>query len=122
SELLIIPDKGKLTSLGISLYELEQLVRNSNVKLGNLLIREGQYQYNVQVDSELKDIRDIENLYLRKAGRVFKLSELAEVVERPQKRAGIVTVNGQDAIAMAIIKQGDVQMNDLKEALNNLVD
>jgi multidrug efflux pump subunit AcrB len=121
SEIVILPNMEKLQSLGISLGELEQLVTQHHVQLGSLIIRDGQYQYNVHVDSELRDIRDIQQLYLHKDGKVHQLCTLAIVEERMQKQAGMVTMNHQSAISLAIIKQGDVQMNQLREALHTLI-
>lgn len=121
SEILIIPHQAKIAALNITMADIEQVIRDHNFKLGNLLIRDGQYEYNVQVDSEITNIRDLEALHINREGQVFKLSELAEVREQPRQRKGLVTFNGQDAISMAIIQQGDAQMRDLKESLAHLM-
>lgn len=55
SELLILPDNQKLRSLGINQESLVRLVESSNIKLGNLLIRDGQYQYNIRFSSTLQN-------------------------------------------------------------------
>ena len=41
-ELLIVPDRKKLESLGISEQTLENALQRNNIKLGNLTIREGE--------------------------------------------------------------------------------
>lgn len=121
AELLIIPDLQKIGALNISHKDIEQLISNNNIKLGNLLIKDGQYEYNVQIDTEITNIRDLGELILNREGQLFKLNELAQIIERPQQRRGIVSIDGQDAITMGIIQQGDAQMRSLKTALNDLI-
>lgn len=121
SEILVIPDIQKLNALKLSLQDLENALYNNNVELGNLLIQDGQYQYNVRFSSTLKNIRDIMEVYLRVDDRIFQLKDLAEVIEHPQKRSGMITSNGKDALALAIIKQSDAQMMVLEDKLNWLV-
>ncbi|RED94936.1 efflux RND transporter permease subunit [Marinoscillum furvescens] len=122
SDILIVPDEARIRALNITMGDIEQVIRDHNFNLGNLLIRDGQYEYNVQVDSEINDIRDLETLHIKREGQVYRLSELAEIREQPRKRKGLVTLNGQDAISMAIIQQGDAQMRELKSSLTRLLE
>ncbi len=120
-ELLIIPDNQKLESLGITQDNLENQIENNNIKLGNLLIRDGQYQYNIRFSSTLQNKKDIENIYLKVDDRLLQLKDVARVVEHPQKQKGKVLYNGQDAVTIAVIKQSDARMADLKKKLNDLI-
>lgn len=120
-ELLIIPDKQKMEALGISLSTLEEAIRKNDIRLGNLLIHNGQYQYNIRFTSTLKTKRDIENIYLKVEGRLMQMKELVAVKDQVQKRKGLVTSGGTLAITMAIIKQSDARMFDLKKELYSLV-
>lgn len=121
SELLILPDSKKMEALGISQEMLENSIKKNNVKLGSLLIRDGQYQYNIRFSSSLQDKRDIENVYLKVDKRLLQLKDIAQVIEHPQKQKGKVTSNGKDAITMAVIKQSDARMSDLEKKLNSLL-
>lgn len=120
-ELLVVPDMEKLEAIHITIEQLEGLIRAGNVNLGNLLIRDGQYQYNVRFNSTLSNKRDIEDLYIRIQDRLLQLRDVATVIEHPQARKGLVTFNGKDAVSMAIIKQTDARMGDLKQKLEDLV-
>ncbi|WP_434035520.1 efflux RND transporter permease subunit [Formosa sp. 4Alg 33] len=121
SEILIIPNLEKLHSLGLSLDALESVITNADVDIGNLSIKDSQYQYNIRLGSKVTNIRDVENLYLKKDQRVFQLKDIAQVVEHPQKRKGLVLSDGKEAVTMAIIKQQDARMGDLKEQLETLL-
>lgn len=121
SEILIIPNLEKLQSLGFSLDELETAIKRADVEIGNLSIKDSQYQYNIRLGSQIVDIRDVQNLYIKKHNRVFQLKDIAQVIEHPQKRKGLVLSNGKEAVTMAIIKQHDARMGDLKEKLEELL-
>jgi len=121
SELLILPDNQKLESLGITQTTLENCIRKSNIKLGNLLIRDGQYQYNIRFSSSLQSKKDIEDIYFKVNDRLLQLKDVATVIEHPQKQKGMVFHNGKDAVIFAVIKQSDARMSDLKTKLNELI-
>ena len=121
-ELLILPDIKKLEALDINLALLEQAIRKNNINLGNLLIRDGQYQYSIRFESTLKNKSDIEKIYLKVEDRLLQLKDLAKVVEHTQERKGLVTSDGKEAITMAVIKQSDAQMRHLKKKLQDMVE
>lgn len=116
-EILVIPDQAKLQQAGIQISAVESALRNIDISLGNLTIRDGEYQYNVKFNTITGEKREIEELYLKINGRLFQLSDLAEVVEHPRKRQGMVVADGRDAITLAVVKQSDARMSDLKRAL-----
>lgn len=122
SEILIIPEMEKLNALGISLNELERAIKTYDIEVGSLLIKDSQYQYNVRLGSSLNNIHEIENIYIKKNDRLFQLKEIAQVVEQPQKRTGLVLSDDKEAVTMAIIQQSDARMENLKTALNSLVE
>ena len=118
-EILVIPDQAKLQQAGIQISAVESALRNIDVSLGNLTIRDGEYQYNVKFNTITGEKREIEELYLKINGRLFQLRDLAEVVEHPRKRQGMVAADGRDAITLAVVKQSDARMSDLKRALEH---
>ncbi|WP_150450796.1 efflux RND transporter permease subunit [Arenibacter lacus] len=117
-EILIVPDQNKLTALGIGLDALESTIKSYDLTIGSLLIKDSQYQYDVRLGSTLNNIQELKDIYIHKNNRVFQLKKLAEVIEHPQKRTGLVLSDGKEAMTMAIIKQSDARMADLKDALN----
>lgn len=122
SEILIIPNQNKLDALGIRLEDLEASIKRNDLDIGSLLIKDNQYQYDVRLGTSLNTIKDIESVYINHNNRVFQLKELAEVIEHPQKRTGLFLSQGDEAVTMAIIKQSDAKMNDLKASLNTLIE
>jgi multidrug efflux pump subunit AcrB len=127
-EVIIIPDRSKLQSLGITEQILTQTLQKNNIELGNLLVKDGQYQYNIRFASTLKTQADIENIYLKigdiqKGGeRVLQLKDLAKVSIQEQKLRGLYTFNGKRAVCLSIIKQSDTQLLKLRKELNTQIE
>lgn len=121
-ELAVIPDMARLEALGVEISQIETAIEANNINMGNLTVRDGQYQYNIRFNSTLSGRKDIEQIPLNIEGRIFRLSELATIVERPQQRQGLVLSDGREAITLAVIKQSDARMGDLKREVSRLVD
>ena len=121
-ELLVIPDEPALRQAGITLQEFESAVKSADIKLGNLSIRDGEYTYSVKFQSVAADKDDIENIRINRNGRIFTIGDLASVIEHPVKRTGLVRSDGKDAISMAVIKQNDAKMADLKDSMESLME
>ncbi len=121
SEILIIPNHKKLNILGININDLESAIKKYELEVSNLLIKDGQYQYNIRLGSTLNDINEIKNIFINNNNKLFQLKEIAEVLERPKERIGLVLSDGKEAVTMAIIKQSDARIEDLKTALNKLI-
>lgn len=121
-EILILPDRNKLEGLGVTISDIETALLENNITLGNLIIQDGQYQYNVRFGNEISGKQDIENIYLKNGDRLLQLKDIAAVAEHPRQRKGLVVSDGKDAITLAIIKQSDARMSDLRKELNRQVE
>lgn len=127
-EVIIIPDQSKLQSLGISEQFLTQTLQKNNIELGNLLVKDGQYQYNIRFASTLKTQSDVENIYLKIGDiqnggeRVLQLKDVVTVNIQEQKLRGLYTYNGKRAVCLSIIKQSDTQLLKLRKELNTQIE
>lgn len=121
-EILIIPDIDRLTAIGVTPERLSEAIEANNIRLGNLSIRDGQYHWNIRFNSEINSKDDIENIRLNIGGRVYRFSELAEVIEQPASEDCLIRSDGSRAVSMAIIKQSDARMNTLQNELNDRIE
>ncbi len=121
SRFLIEPDNAKLRSLNISVGDLEKAIKDNNLTLGNLTIKDGYYLWNIRFDSQINDKEDIENIILKINDRLYLFKDLATVTHEPAPVAGMVRSQGKRAVTFAVIKQSDAKMSDLKEALDKLM-
>lgn len=119
-EVSVIPHRGIMTGLGLTHDHMRLAMEQNNVTLGSLMVRDGIYQYNVRFTSTLHSVEDVENIMIMSGERLFRLKDLATVGMRPRKPEGLFRWNDRPAVSMAIIKQSEARMNDMKEAMSNL--
>ena len=116
-QLSIIPNEAKLTAAGITLDELEQVLENNNVDPRSMTIQDGYYEYNVKFSSVLRSREDVENIYLKKNGRIYRLADLTEIIVSPEKAVGYSYFDGKRSIVFSVIKQTDASMQDMKKSV-----
>ncbi len=121
-EILIIPDNSKLLQMGMTMSEFERDIKSSNIRLGSLTIRDGEYRYNVKFDSRASSSDDIANLWFKNDDRLLQIKDVAEVIVHPAKRTGLVRSDDDDAVCLAVIKQNEAKMSDLKSRINGLME
>ena len=121
SEILCLPDMEKLETMGMTVGDIENAIKSNDIVLGTLSVVSGIYRYTIHFDAQILNREDIENIYFRHQGRMMQLKDVCQVVEKPAVRNGVVRHNGQDAIAIAVIKQNDAQMEDLRKSMNTLL-
>ncbi len=120
-QVTIEPDMDKLRSMNISISQLENAINENNINPGSLTINDGHYQYNIRFSSVLRTRDDVGKIYMKVAGRVIQLKEIATVSIDTQKRDGMYAANGKPAIAMAVIKQADTKLADMKDKIKELI-
>ncbi len=119
-EVSVVPDQGMMTGLGLTHDDIRQMMEQNNVTLGSLMVRDGIYQYNVRFTSTLHNVEDIGNIMIMASDRLFRLKDLAKINVRPRKPEGLFHWNGRPAVTMAVIKQAEARMSDMKAAMKNL--
>lgn len=118
-QLLIIPDMERLRAIGTDESALNNAIRNANMSLGSLSIRDGEYRFDVRFETSVLTREDVENVWLKLGGRTYQIKELAEVREVEQRVKGKVQSNGKQCVSMAVIKRSDARMADLKKGLDS---
>lgn len=122
SEIVIIPNLDKLNALALPLDKIEQAILKNNITLGNLIIRDKQYQYNVRFGNRLLSEDDIGNIYLNHNDRIWQIKDFCQIITQLQNPTGLTFSDGNAAISIAIIKQADAKMQSLKKELHSLVE
>ncbi|MEI7584196.1 efflux RND transporter permease subunit [Runella sp.] len=145
-EVVVSADRNKMQSLGITEAQIADLLRQNNINLGNVAVKDGQYQYNIRFSSVLRTPQDIANITFRvgdtgssvspqnsaaqnsanetptlAVGRLIRLGELVKVSIQEQQQRGLYTFNGQRAVGLAIIKQSDAQLLQMRAQLDELL-
>ena len=69
--LQIIPDPDKMAMLGLTTDDISTILSQNNVEPGNMVVRDGYYEYNIRVSSILRTPDDVRNIYLKKEIRWY---------------------------------------------------
>lgn len=122
TEIDCIPDKEKLHAMGMGVSDIESAIKRNNITLEALSIVDGIYRYNIHFDSQLLTKKDIEDIYINHQGRLFQLKDVCSIEEHIATRNGLVRHDGKECVTMAIIKQNDARMEELKQSMDELLD
>jgi len=119
--LIIEPDPARMQSLGLTTAHIENALNTQNLSAGSLWVREGAFRYNIRLTSQLRTADDVGNVTIRSGNRIIPLNEIAGIRIEPQPKQGMFVSNGQQAIALAVIKQSEARMGDLTRSLKSLI-
>ena len=112
-ELQIVPDPDKLAVLRLTVEDIETALEKNNVEPGSMTVRDGYYEYNIKFSTLLRTEADVENILLKKGGRIIRLGDFCKVEIVPVSETGISICNGKRAVTLAVIKQADENMDDM---------
>lgn len=121
-EILIEPRSQLLQSLKIGNDELVTAIEENNFEMGSLIVQNGIYQYYFRFSDPLRTVSDVKNIQLSINGKLFKLEELANIEMSTQQKNGSVIYNDEQTVLIAVIKQSDTKVEDLKESLSILLE
>ena len=116
--LRIVPDETKMKLAGVTVDDLEQSLTANNIEPGTMTVRDGYYEYNVHISNQLRTVVDVENIYISKNGRMQQLRDLCRVEVTADSENGYSYFGGKRAVTLAIIKQSEENMDDMKESLS----
>ena len=116
-QLQIVPDPDKLAVLGVSMEDIENVLAQNNVEPGSMTVRDGYYEYNIKFSTLLRTDEDVRNIFLRKEGRIIRLGDFCRIGIVPAKEKGVSMSNGKRSVTLAVIKQADENMDDMKRAI-----
>ncbi|MCF6341463.1 MAG: efflux RND transporter permease subunit [Bacteroidales bacterium] len=123
-QIVIKPYQNKMKNLGFADDDIAEAIKRNNIQFGNLSFRDGHYVYRLRFRPAVKTVEDFYNIILSKDGRLFKLSEIAEIKLESNPGGGLFFHNGSRAVSMAVYKQADARMQDVSDnvdkAINNL--
>ncbi len=120
-EIKIRPYKNVLKSLNLTYSDIENIINKNNINLGNLIIKNGHYEYNVKFNTLLRTIEDIRNIEVNVNNRIVKLKDLAEIKQDVKRIKGLFYSEKKQAISIAVIKQSKAKTGELISELNKVV-
>jgi copper/silver efflux system protein len=102
----IIVDPARMRAQGVTLAEIGEAVRQSNMDTGGRTVEISEFEFMVRGRGYLKSIADIESITLKTVGGVpLRLGDVARVEIVPDERRGIAELNGEGEVASGIVLQ-----------------
>ena len=107
-EIAVDVDQERLAQLGMSVQSLGQRLQAANINLsGGRLTARGE-EFLVRTVNEFESVDDIaETIVFQDQGRVLRLKDVATVYESHKERDSVMRVDGNEAIEIAMYKEGD---------------
>lgn len=100
----VSPLSGRLAQAGISLAELEEVVRDNNLNLGAGRLEQGNDTLVVRTEGRINNLEELAGLVVKVDGNhVYRLADVAEVGIGHLARYGAVTVDGRETTEALII-------------------
>ncbi len=118
----VVPDQDKMAMMGLTIGDIETALQQNNVEPGSMTVRDGYYEYNIKFSTLLRTAEDVENIYIRQEGRIVQLREFCRVNIVPVKEKGVSISNGKRAVTLAVIKQADETMDNMKKSIGETMD
>lgn len=116
------PDYDRMKIAGLTVSDIESALTANNAEPGSMTVRDGYYEYNIHISTQLRTPDDVKNVRLMKNGRMYTLGDFCSVEIVEQTRAGLSTYNNRRAVTMAIIKHDAESMSSLENAVEETVD
>lgn len=120
-ELRIIPDENLMHSAALTVSDITRVLNANNAEPGSMTVRDGYYEYNIQVANHLRTPEDVRAIKIRKDGRLYTLGDFCRVELTESNPVGYSTYNGRRAVTMAIIKHGSESMKAMEKAVDETV-
>jgi HME family heavy-metal exporter len=120
-QVLVNPES--LVKFGVTLYDVEQAVEQSNANATGGYLNQGTSELLVRTLGRVQRIEDLESVVVKAdAERPVLLKEVAQVVEGAQIKRGDAAVNGQPAVMLTVTKQPGADTRALTEAIVRVCD
>ncbi len=111
TEIRVTYDPRKLDLYGLSIDQINGIIRANNITLPLGTLEVGKFEYSLRLDGEFSDVNELRNLPVSTlGGSVLRLSDVASVVERAAERKStthfsIAGGEPQNAISISVIKK-----------------
>jgi copper/silver efflux system protein len=102
----VVIDPARLRSAGLTLSDVADAVRDSNMDVGGRTVELSEFEFMVRGQGYLEGVGDLENIALMADGGVpLRLADVARVEVVADERRGITELDGEGEVASGIVLQ-----------------
>ena len=127
-QIMVYVDPLKLEAHQLSVMDVVRTVNDANLILPAGDVKIGPYDYNLYVNSQINDMKDIDQVPLKTVGNASVLvGDVGHAVDGSEIQYNIVRVDGQPSVYLLVLKQGGdantiAVVDGIKEAIAHLFD
>ncbi len=127
-QIMVYVDPLKLEAHQLSVMDVVRTVNNANLILPAGDVKIGPYDYNLYVNSQINDIKDINQVPLKTVGNASVLvGDVGHAVDGSEIQYNVVRVDGQPSVYLPVLKQGGdantiAVVDGIKGAVSHLFD
>src|SRR6202140_3470049 len=127
-QIMVYVDPVKLEAHQMSVMDVVDSLNESNLILPAGDVRIGMKDYNIYANSQVPDVKQINDLPLKTAGNAsVMVADVGRAKDGGQLQTNIVRVDGQHSVYIPVLKQGGNSntitiVNGVKKAVTNLLD
>jgi HAE1 family hydrophobic/amphiphilic exporter-1 len=113
----------KVNALGLSMSEILQAIRDSNLDLPTGNIEQGRYEIMLRTPAEFKTVDQIKNTVIKiHHGAAVILGQIADIKDTYEKPSRIIRINGERGIRIAIRKQAYANTVEVAQGILSEID
>ena len=108
-EIKVNIDEEKLRSCGLSLLQVDQMIRSSNIDFPTGKVEQGAAQYIVRLAGKYRSLDDLRRLVVgqTRGGGNIRIADIAEVEDGRKDYTQLSRINGKSSVGIIVQKQGD---------------
>lgn len=122
AEIQVLVDPQHVKNLGLTMEAIGGSLAQQNISRSSGSLKEGRSEYLVRTYNEFETVEDIRQSIITTAqGRGVRLADVAEVFMGTKEVETIVRINGREAVALEIYKEGDANTVDVCDMVKDLL-
>jgi HAE1 family hydrophobic/amphiphilic exporter-1 len=127
-QIMVYVDPLKLEAHQLSVMDVVRTVNNANLILPAGDVKIGPYDYNLYVNSQVNDMKDLNEVPLKTIGNASVLvGDVGHAVDGSEIQYNVVRVDGQPSVYLPVMKQGGdantiTVVDGIKSAIGHLFD
>lgn len=121
-EITMVLDQEKLSSYGLNLSLLSQILASENINMPSGNMTKGSKEVIVRTVGEFKSIEDMKNIPLALPDHsILRLSDLGTIQEGIKAPESITRIDGSTAIGIMVTKQSDANVVNVSNNVSTLI-
>ncbi len=119
-EIQVVFDQEKAARRGITAQSIVSRIQSENINMSAGRVYDGQQEYLVRTVNQFVSLEQLSNMIIKQAdGKTVYLKDIAQVIDGEKERTDITRINNNEAIELAIYKEGDANTVTVAKAVND---